>query len=146
MKLQYVLFLTLVAIGCVLMQNGTRAGDKDKKDPPKKEEFIDIVVNDALTNADLKDKVRAQSFCKTYVLKMTEGKSYQIDMTSADFDSYLRLENKAGEPLAADDDSGGFPNARIIFRAAKTEDFTIIATTYGGGSTGKYRVTVKEVR
>jgi hypothetical protein len=77
---------------------------------------------------------------------MIEGKTYQIDMTSAAFDSYLRLENFAGQEVAADDDSGGFPHARIVYRAPKTEDYTIIATTFGGGSTGKYRVMVKEVK
>ena len=122
----------------------TQAGDK--KDPPKKEEFKDITVDDALTPADLKDRVRQGCFCKPYVLKMVEGKTYQIDMTSGAFDSYLRLENAKGDQVAADDDGGGYPSARIIYRAAKTEDYTIIATTFGGGSTGKFRVAIKEVR
>ena len=38
-----------------------------------------------------------------------------------------------------------FPDARIIYRAPKTGDFTIICTTFGANSTGKYTLLVKEV-
>jgi hypothetical protein len=117
----------------------------DKKEQPKQERAKDTVVNDELTNADLKDKVRTGSFCKTFTYKMTEGRKYQIDMVSGAFDSYLRLENPKGEQVASDDDGGGFPNARIQYEAPTTGDFTISATTFGGGSTGKFTVTVKDI-
>src|SRR5262249_40119773 len=119
------LLLTL----CFVLQVRTWAGDK--KDPPK-----EVVVKDQLTNTDLKDRVRTNMYCKTYTYKMTEGKTYQIDMISTEFDSYLRLENPNGDQIAEDDDSGGFPNARIIIRAPKTGDYTIICTTYALGATG----------
>jgi hypothetical protein len=115
----------------------------EKKDKEKKLE--DIVVNDTLTNGDLRDKVRAQSFCKTYTFKMTEGKSYQLDMKSKDVDSYLRLEDPQGNQVAADDDSGGFPDARIIYRAPKTGDYTIICTTFGPNTTGKFTLILKHL-
>jgi len=133
-------FLTLVAI---LAHANLHAGEKKDKEKDKKSE--DIVVNDTLTDKELKDKVRSGCYCKTYVFKMVEGKSYQLDMKSKDFDSYLRLEDPQGQQVAADDDSGGFPDARIIFRAPKTGDYTIICTTFGNGSTGKYTLLVKEM-
>jgi hypothetical protein len=132
--------LCLILAASMLVNADARAGDKKDKD--KKQE--DTVVNDALTTGDLKDKVRTQHYCKTYVFKMVEGKSYQIDMKSKDFDSYLRLENPQGENVAMDDDGGGFPDARIIYRAPKTGDYTIICTTFGAGSTGKFTLTVKD--
>ncbi len=122
----------------VLALAEAQAGDKKDKKPE------DIVVNDMLMNTDLKDKVRPQCYCKTYTFKMTEGKTYQLDMISAAFDSYLRLEDPAGQQVASDDDGGGYPNARIIYRAPKTGDFTIICTTFGGGTTGKYTLYVKD--
>jgi hypothetical protein len=127
----------------VLVNASVDGGEKKDKDKDKKLE--DIVVNDTLTNKEVKDKVRTGSYCKTYVFKMVEGKSYQIDMKSKEFDSYLRLENPEGNQVAADDDSGGFPDARIIFRAPKTGDYTIICTTFAGGTTGKYTLLVKEM-
>src|SRR4051812_18972632 len=125
MKRTWYLALLLMACVQLLMPANLRAGDKDapdKKEEPKKEEpkkedpkkpaVKDLIVNGELINADLKDKARTGSFCKTYTFKMIEGKSYQIDMRSTDFDSYLRLEDPEGMQVAADDDSGGFPNAR----------------------------------
>jgi len=139
--LQIGALITLAAI--LLVHSNLQAGEKKDKDKDKKPE--DIVVNDMLNSKDLKDKVRTGCYCKTYVFKMTEGKSYQLDMVSKDMDSYLRLENPEGKQVAYDDDSGGYPDARIIYRAPKTGDYTIICTTFGNGSTGKYVLTVKEM-
>lgn len=133
------LSLILMTAMVVVALTDVRAGEKkDKK-------VEDIVVNDALTNGDLKDKVRMQCFCKTYTFKMTQGKNYQLDMKSTEFDSYLRLEDPQGTQVAQDDDGGGFPNARMIYRALKTGDYTIICTTYSGGSTGKFTLIVKDL-
>jgi thiol-disulfide isomerase/thioredoxin len=98
---------------------------------------------DELTNEDGKDAKRINSVCKTYSVKLMEGKTYQIDMKSKDVDSFLRLEDPAGQQVAEDDDSGGFPDARIVYKAAKTGDYKIVATTFGGG-TGKFTLTVVE--
>lgn len=133
--------LTLAAI--VLIHTNLHAGEKKDKGKDKKTE--DVVVNDALTDKELKDKVRTGCYSKTYVFKMVEGRSYQLDMKSKDFDSYLRLENPDGQQVAADDDGGGFPDARINFKSPKTGDYTIICTTFGNGSTGKYTLYVKEL-
>lgn len=139
--LQFGALLTLAAL-CLLHAN-LNAGEKKDKDKDRKPE--DVTVNDTLTNKELKDKVRTGCFCKTYTFKMVEGKSYQLDMKSKEFDSYLRLENPDGQQVAADDDGGGYPDARIIYKAPKTGDYTIICTTFGNGSTGKYTLFVKEM-
>ena len=144
MKLRWQLALVLMAAAGNWLQPLLWAGDKkgpEKKDEPPKE----VVVNDQLTTADVKDKVRQQMYCKTYTYKMIEGRSYQIDMKSKDFDSYLRLENPEGVQVAFDDDSGGFPDARIIYRAPKGGDYTIICTSFGAGSTGKFTLIVKDL-
>jgi hypothetical protein len=136
--------------GCVLGTTGLMllsalawTGEKKQKEK-KAEESKEVVVNGELINADLKDIVRTESFCKTYTFKMTAGKNYQIDMKSTVFDSYLRLEGPDGKQVAEDDDSGGMRNARIVYRAAKTGDFQIIATSLGE-STGKFTLIVKDL-
>jgi len=88
-----------------------------------------------LTAKDNFDKVRQQMYCKTYPIKLMAGNSYQIDMKSTDFDSYLRLEDPDGNQIAEDDDGGGFPNARIKQEINKTGVYKIIATTFGANST-----------
>jgi hypothetical protein len=83
---------------------------------------------------------------KVHSVKLQEGKNYQIDMISTAFDSYLFLEDSAGKVLMQDDDSGGYPNARIIFRPSKTDTYRIVATTFEQAapnrSPGAYAVTV----
>lgn len=137
MRIKLIGMLALAFSAACLLQS-SRAGEK-KNDPPR-----EIVIDGELTTADLRDKVRQQMYCKTYTFKMVEGRNYQIDMRSGAFDSYLRLENAEGVQVAFDDDGGGFPSARILYRAPKTGDYTIICTTFGANSTGKYTMTVKD--
>jgi hypothetical protein len=135
--LRFSMALLLTAVG--LFQTQLRAGDK-KPEPAK-----EIVVNGELMNSDLKDKVRQNMFCKTYTYKMIEGRNYQLDMKSAALDSYLRLEDPNGTSIAEDDDSGGFPDARIVIRAPKTGDYTIVCTTFAASATGKFTLIVKDL-
>jgi len=69
-------------------------------------------------------------------------------MISTYFDSYLFLEDSAGTVLMQDDDGGGYPNARIIYRPTKTDTYRIVATTFEKAapdlSPGLYTVTVVE--
>ena len=72
-----------------------------------------FAFDDQLTVKDPKDRIRKDSPHKVHTYKMTAGLTYTIDLVSQDFDSYLRLEDSTGKQLAEDDDSGGFPHARI---------------------------------
>jgi len=105
-----------------------------------------LKVEDQLTADDPQDTVRKGSHNKVHTFKMTAGKTYVIDMItrSPGFDPYLRLEDAAGKQLAEDDDGGGFPNARITFKAERGGEYKIIATTFGKGMTGKYLLTVRQ--
>ncbi len=137
--------MALIIIAAFGMQTQLRAGDKKDKDGEKKTEKNDnITIEAELLNADLKDKVLTQSYCKTYTYKMTQGRTYQIDMISKAFDAFLRLEDPKGTQVAADDDSGGMLNSRIIYKPTVTGDFTICAMSLGGGSTGKFTLLVKD--
>jgi hypothetical protein len=100
-----------------------------------------------LTKDDAKDTARRASACKIYTIKLTGGKTYQIDMVSKDVDSFLRLEDANGKELARDDDGGGFPNARIVFTSPEAATYRIIATTFSGrfsGEAGAFTLTVAE--
>jgi hypothetical protein len=79
---------------------------------------------------------------KVHVFPMTAGRTYDINLTSQ-WDNYLRLEDARSVQLAQDDDGGGFPNARIVFTAPRTEPHRIIVTSFGG-ETGPYTLTVHE--
>jgi hypothetical protein len=102
-----------------------------------------VKVDAKLTANDAMDPVQTHSACKAYAIKLTKGKSYQIDMTSKDIDAYLRVEDSNGKELAQDDDSGGGRNARIQFECTEDGEYRIFATTYFGGM-GNFTLTVKE--
>ena len=92
MKQRYLAALILMAAGALALCAQIGAGEKKNQENKPDE----LVINDELINADLKDKVLKDSLCKTYTYKMTAGKTYQIDMKSRAFDSFLRLENPEG--------------------------------------------------
>ncbi len=101
-----------------------------------------LKVNGELTKDDPADKVRKESRCKVYEFKMKAGQTWVITMRSKDVDSYIRVENSAGQQLAEDDDSGGFPDAKIVFKCTKDDTYKIIATTFKA-ATGKFSLTVE---
>jgi WD40 repeat protein len=84
-----------------------------------------------------------------YHVRMREGKTYVIDMLTADPDSlaldpFLRLLNAFGKVLAEDDDGGEGLNARITFRAPATGIYQIEATSDDGRGVGNFVLKVKE--
>jgi WD40 repeat protein len=104
---------------------------------------IEVIAE--LTGADPKDRVRTNSPCKVYSLQFAAGKTYQIDMMfrTKGLDPYLRLEDAQGKQLAEDDDGGGFPNARIVYRCERTGAYRIIATAFTK-NTGEYLLRIQE--
>lgn len=108
----------------------------------KKQAGQDLNVTGKLSADDPKDKLIAKSPHKVHEHMMKAGLTYMIDLKSNQFDCYLRLEDSAGTQLAKDDDGGGFPNARIVHKAAKDDTYRIIVTSFDGKS-GAYTLSVK---
>jgi hypothetical protein len=95
----------------------------------------------------VKDKLGNGVKQLSYMVKLAKGKTYVIDMISADekaLDPYLILKNSNGKVLARDDDSGGFPNARITIEAPADGTYEIVATHYGTANQGEFTLAVKE--
>lgn len=67
-----------------------------------------------------------------HTIELLTGKTYVIDMISAQFDSYLVLQNANAVTLAQDDDSGGNLNSRIRFRPPANGSYRVVATTFNG--------------
>jgi len=121
--------LTLVA--------AVHAGDKKAGDDKE------FKVEGKLADNDPKDKMRTNSPHKVHVHAMKANTIYVIDLKSTDFDSFLRLETADGKQLAFDDDGGGFPNARLIYKMPKDDKYRIIVTSFDGKA-GDYVLTVRQ--
>src|SRR4051794_4157710 len=86
-----------------------------------------------LTADDDKDTKLKKSVCKVYTVKLTEGNAYRIDLSSEDFDTYLRVEDADGKEVAFNDDIAPDDlNSRLIYLAPKTGDYRLIVTSYDG--------------
>ncbi len=102
----------------------------------------DFEVKGVLTAGDPFDKVRGGCFHVVHTFPMVKGKTYTIDLNSQ-WDNYLRLENPQGVMVAQDDDSGGFPNARIIYAAPTDGWYRIIVTSFANNASGPYTLRVR---
>jgi serine protease Do len=87
-------------------------------------------------------KVGKACHFKTHTFKMLPGSTYTIDLESADFDAYLRLEDPDGKQIAEDDDSGGKLNSRIVFSPETEGVYRLIVTTCDPDQTGSYRLNI----
>jgi hypothetical protein len=103
-----------------------------------------VLIEAELSAADARDRARTKSACHVHEFELSPARSYVIDLVSARFDAFLRLEDATGNQLAEDDDSGGGTNARILFRPRTPGTFRIIATTFEPGAVGAYSLTIRE--
>jgi hypothetical protein len=123
---------------------GTEIDASDKKAEKKKEPPPLLKKADELTASDAMDTRLTKSRCKTYAIPLTEGNVYQIDLSSRFFDSFLRLEDAKGKQVAFNDDADASTfDARIVYKAAQTGEYKIIAAS-ADGKLGKYDLSVIE--
>ena len=136
----------VIATGILLVANfATAAGEKGQKLSPAvgKIELKDGKgeLKGKLEASDPKDVSKMDCYCKIYSIKLEAGKTYQIDCKSV-WDNWLRLEDAKGKQLAQDDDSGGGTDAQIIFDCKTAGEYRVIVTSFDGGDTGDFTVTV----
>lgn len=108
------------------------AGDKDK---------VLFGKIDSLVESDAKDTKLKASHAKTYTVKLDAGVAYRIDLSSKDFDTFLRLENAAGKEVSFNDDidvAAKNLDSRIIYMPSKSGEFKLVVTTFAAGKTGNF--------
>jgi hypothetical protein len=81
------------------------------------------------------------SYVDVYEITLPAAATVQVDMASAEFDSYIGLFDATGLFLAEDDNSGGGNNAQIV-RQLPAGKYRVWANTISGSTSGSYSVTV----
>jgi hypothetical protein len=110
----------------------------------KKSEGREIVSEDELVNADLKDTVMQESLRKTYLIKLEKHRLYQFILTTTAFAPHVRLETQAREQIEAA--AIGKPGSvNFYHQPAKTDEYVIIATSQNSGAMGKFTLVIKEI-
>jgi hypothetical protein len=104
---------------------------------------IGATVEGELTESD--GKSESDSRADAYRFEGQEGQRVRIDMTSADFDTYLELFDDNRVSLDEDDDSGPEgTNARLTFTLPATGSYIVEARAFSE-STGDYSLSITEV-
>jgi hypothetical protein len=101
-----------------------------------------LVIDDGI---NLADQTNFGKLARRYSIAVKAGKTYTIDMQSADLDSYLYVFDNHSRLIAqADDVDGGDLNAHIRFRADSDSVIHIVTTSYEGNDTGRFTLKVRQ--
>lgn len=95
-----------------------------------------------LLDSDPKDELLTKSPSQVYGIQLARGK-YAIELESANFDCFLRIEDSHGNQLAFDDDGGAGSNARIAFDAARNDNYRIFVTSLDR-RVGNYSLVIRQ--
>lgn len=93
------------------------------------------------------DQLEMGEFVDTHILAAEAGDLVTIDMTSEEFDTYLFVTGPDGSDFEVhnDDYGGSMSQSRILLLAPVDGTYQIHATSYEGGETGTYRLTIREL-
>ena len=100
------------------------------------------VITDSLNFGEPSDRITFEG---------EEGDSVLISLNSQDFDTYLVLEDDAGNELTFNDDSNGTLNSQIgPYTLPYTGEYVIVASSYsftvfGEPAVGDYRLTIENI-
>lgn len=84
-----------------------------------------------------------ESFLAGYHLDVSEGITYQIKLSSEDFDAYLFLYDDLSQLIEENDDANSdTTDAEIIFEAPGNGRVLVLANTFAAGETGTYTLRV----
>jgi hypothetical protein len=102
------------------------------------------VLKGSLAGGDPKDG-QGKHF-KAFTFQAEAGKTYRFELTGQNgLDPFLRLEDGTGKQLR-NEDFGDGKLSRITFSPTQPGTYKIIATTFKGGGTGDFTLTVIELR
>lgn len=93
------------------------------------------------------DPDRDGSVFDDYLVHMRAGETRVISAESASFDPMvwvMRADNREGDAIDADDDTGPGLDSLLGFRAEEEADYVVRVTSYGSGGRGAYRLRVSD--
>ena len=125
--------LLALALWAVLLP--LHAGD-ETKEPVKP-----VAIESRLAAGDAPDAVLGGP-SKSHTVKLEKDRAYVIDLSSKDFDAFLRLLDAKGTELAADDDGGTGLDSRIAFLAPESGEYKVVVTSFDK-KPGKYVLKVR---
>ena len=108
--------------------------------PAQQQLAMGTAVQGALTVSDLMWSDGARY--KLFSFYGQAGQYVSITMTSTEFDTYLILQDQAGNQLAYNDDGGGGTNSLIQYSLGYTGQYRVIAKAYGRDRYGSFQLSL----
>jgi hypothetical protein len=105
------------------------------------------VYEGALTNADGEGPNGARIDDYLVHFDANQERLIMLDSPEGGFDTVvqvLRADQREGEPLATNDDSGGTLNSLLQFKAEEAGDYIVRVTAFAADGHGRYRLRVSE--
>lgn len=78
------------------------------------------------------------TYFQRWVLPVSRGQAFTIDLTSEAFDAYLVLTHGSGDKILENDDGGNACNARLVYTPPDDRPVRIIVNTVRKHETGRY--------
>ena len=135
--------LVVLVSAFVLLGGMLQAKPDRKDDSPPVPAFKPIQFKGEIKQNDPNDEKLNQP-AKKYPVKLQKDKTYVFDLTSGDFDPYLRLVDKTGAQVAEDLEGGGNGSSRLVVGMVSSGDHHIIVTSFDG-ELGRFQLKIREV-
>ncbi len=81
-------------------------------------------------------------FADTYNFTWPAGSSFDVRVTSSEFDTYVIVRDPGGEQHDNDDEAEGNTNSRLQVNATAAGAYQVLVTSYQPGETGNYQLQV----
>jgi tetratricopeptide (TPR) repeat protein len=98
------------------------------------------------TNTRIQGELTDAEKTKIHPCTLLAGRTYVIELQSAAFDAFLKLEDPQGKLLAENDDivPGVNRNSRLVFTAPRDGSYRIVATSFEQAGQGAYALIIRE--
>jgi len=89
------------------------------------------------------NQLESGEYYDSYTIEAEAGQSITVDLRSTEFDTYVGVGPPSGDPIENDDwESGDTTHSRVEVEVTDSGTWTVIATSYDGGETGAYELTI----
>ncbi len=117
----------------------TSGNNSSATDTPATSGEGEVSVSGELASGD--STLTDGEFFDAYTFNAQAGQSMAVEMTSSEFDTYLIVVSPSNE-VWENDDYGSTSVSHVEFTADASGEWRVMATSYSGGETGDYAITV----
>ncbi|MGD2166498.1 MAG: caspase family protein [Gammaproteobacteria bacterium] len=125
----------------------TQAADGDHSSidaaPPPRQIVVDSSTEGSLETSD--SRLGDGEYSDVFSFDAQAGQAVRVELRSSEFDTYLAVMTPSDEIFQNDDFEGSTSRSVVEFVVSESGTFTVMATSYEGGETGRYELALTSV-